>query len=168
MCHKNFEVKFTGGLNCISGNNGCNNFPHILLWRETSFFLLPAGKSCLLLALKLAMGATAKKSHRADKNGDLVGDHAERAKISVCLNNRGFNKYKHDVFGDSITVVRTITKKTGASSYQMLGEGRFLNFPISHRFLPVAPHVSRKRQAPDPGLHSQRNQKDGRALLHFY
>jgi len=99
MCHRRFEIKLGNNVNFISGENG-------------------SGKSALLVALIIALGAKAGFTNRGHKLTDLVRHEAKQAVIRVQLRNRGSEAYKPDLYGQSIIVERTI-KKGGGGGYKL-------------------------------------------------
>eukprot|EP01133_Synstelium_polycarpum_P015023 gene15023-17769_t len=99
MCHRHFEIKFGPHVNFISGENG-------------------SGKSALLVALIVCLGAKAGFTNRGHKLTDLVKNDASHATITVRLRNRGPEAYKPDEYGSSIVVVRRINKN-GSNGYQL-------------------------------------------------
>ena len=72
------------------------------------------------------MGAGARRTHRARNLKDLVRKDSTAsampsgAKIRVTLLNQGSDSYKHDVYGDTITVERSISLKGGYNGYKLL------------------------------------------------
>ena len=73
------------------------------------------------------MGANARRTHRARNLKDLVrrdasgADMPTGAKIRVTLHNRGSDAYRHEIYGDTITVERTISIRAGGDNgYKLL------------------------------------------------
>ncbi|CAM9671007.1 unnamed protein product [Ascophyllum nodosum] len=94
MCHKKLRVKFCRNVNFISGRNG-------------------SGKSAVLAALQICLGANANSTHRAKKLSDFIrhgwkGD----ATLDVTLLNTP-DGFKYDEYGQSITIRRTIKQPSG-------------------------------------------------------
>ncbi|KAF2073495.1 hypothetical protein CYY_005204 [Polysphondylium violaceum] len=100
MCHRRFEIKLGNNVNFISGENG-------------------SGKSALLVALIITLGAKAGFTNRGHKLTDLIKHEAKQAVIRVKLRNRGSEAYKPELYGDSIIVERTIRKNGGGSGYKL-------------------------------------------------
>ncbi|KAG5192145.1 P-loop containing nucleoside triphosphate hydrolase protein [Tribonema minus] len=95
MCHRHLTVDLCRNINFINGSNG-------------------SGKSAILAALQICLGARARVTHRAHKLEDLIrhgwgGD----AEVEVKMLNTP-DGHKFDVYGQSITVRRVI--KRGASA----------------------------------------------------
>jgi len=106
MCHCKLRVDLCRNVNFINGQNG-------------------SGKSAVLAAIQICLGAGARRTHRARNLKELVRkDSASNAptaaKIRVTLLNQGEDGYKHDVYGDSITVERSISLKGGYNGYKLL------------------------------------------------
>lgn len=84
------------------------------------------GKSAVLAAIQICLGANARRTHRARNLKDLVRRDASAnmptgAKIRVTLYNRGSDAYQHEVYGDTITVERTISLRAGGDNgYKLL------------------------------------------------
>ena len=91
-------------VNFISGQNG-------------------SGKSAVLAAIQICLGASARRTHRASNLANLIrnGSTATHAKLQVKLLNKGGDAFKSDVYGQSITVER-ILDKSGGSSYRLLDQ----------------------------------------------
>ena len=104
MCHRKLTVELCPNVNFIYGQNG-------------------SGKSAILAALQICLGAKAGRTHRARNLKDLVrkdaGDYAT-AKIRVTLTNRGEDAYEPETYGDLITVERSIALKGGYNGFKLL------------------------------------------------
>jgi hypothetical protein len=112
MCHRKLGVDLCRNVNFIHGQNG-------------------SGKSAVLAAIQICLGAGARRTNRARNLKDLVrkeatsGTAPAQAKIRVTLLNQGDDGYKHDVYGDTITVERTISLNGGYNGYKLLNhEGK--------------------------------------------
>jgi structural maintenance of chromosomes protein 6 len=95
MCHRHLKITFGRNINFINGSNG-------------------SGKSAILAALQVCLGARARHTHRATKVSDLIrhgwsGD----AEVEVKLLNAA-DGYNHQKYGGSITVKRIISKASTA------------------------------------------------------
>ncbi|KAK0669740.1 putative structural maintenance of chromosomes protein 6 [Cercophora samala] len=95
MCHTRLHCKLGPLLNFIVGENG-------------------SGKSAILTAITLCLGGKASSTNRGGALKDFVKEGTERAILRVQIKNQGVDAFKHDVYGDSITVERHFTK-TGNS-----------------------------------------------------
>ena len=104
MCHKKMSVELCRNVNFISGQNG-------------------SGKSAVLAAVQICLGAGARRTNRAKSLSKLINHNgsATHAKLRVKLLNRGPDAYQHDVYGDYVTVER-ILDRSGGSSYKLLDE----------------------------------------------
>jgi hypothetical protein len=102
MCHRKLRVKLGRNVNFINGQNG-------------------SGKSAILAAIQICLGASARQTHRAGKLQDLVRKDANcsHAIVHVKLTNQGSDGYKHDVYGDTITVERTIRVGSGFNGFKL-------------------------------------------------
>lgn len=106
MCHRKLSVKLCRNVNFIHGQNG-------------------SGKSAILAAIQVCLGAGARRTHRARNLRDLVrkesGADCPGAKLRVTLLNRGADGYMPDVYGDYITVERIISLRAGGfNGYKLL------------------------------------------------
>lgn len=102
MCHRKFTVDLCRNVNFIYGQNG-------------------SGKSAILAAIQICLGAGARRTHRARNLKDLVrkDSTAGYAKVRVTLLNKGDDAYKHDLYGDKITVERTIATRGGYNGFKL-------------------------------------------------
>eukprot|EP00814_Leptocylindrus_danicus_P018555 CAMPEP_0116018644 /NCGR_PEP_ID=MMETSP0321-20121206/8768_1 /TAXON_ID=163516 /ORGANISM="Leptocylindrus danicus var. danicus, Strain B650" /LENGTH=1217 /DNA_ID=CAMNT_0003489071 /DNA_START=198 /DNA_END=3851 /DNA_ORIENTATION=- len=105
MCHRKLSVPLNKNVNFIYGQNG-------------------SGKSAVLAAVQICLGAGARRTHRAKNLKELVRKEASsdsRAIVRVTILNRGEDAYEKEKYGDEITVERTI-EKTGITSspYKLL------------------------------------------------
>ncbi|PRP80617.1 hypothetical protein PROFUN_11560 [Planoprotostelium fungivorum] len=99
MCHKNLSLTFGPCANFVVGQNG-------------------SGKSAVLVGLTVGLGAKAGVTNRGSKITDLIRSGCNAATVSIRLRNRGTEAYRHDAYGDSITIERKI-KKEGSSTYAL-------------------------------------------------
>eukprot|EP00903_Cladosiphon_okamuranus_P016265 g15001.t1 len=102
MCHRKLSVQLCKQVNFINGRNG-------------------SGKSAILAALQICLGAKAHLTHRAKKMTDFIrhgwkGDAV--LEVTLLNNEHGF---KFDEYGDSITVRRTIKQPSGGG-YALLDQ----------------------------------------------
>ncbi len=102
MCHRKFTVDLCRNVNFIYGQNG-------------------SGKSAILAAIQICLGAGARRTHRARNLKDLVrkDSTAGYAKVRVTLLNKGDDAYKHNLYGDKITVERTIATRGGYNGFKL-------------------------------------------------
>jgi chromosome segregation ATPase len=102
MCHRKLTVDLCRNVNFIYGQNG-------------------SGKSAILAAIQICLGAGARRTNRARSLKDLVKKDSTSscAKVRVTLLNKGTDAFQHDVYGDYITVERTIAVRGGYNGYKM-------------------------------------------------
>jgi len=99
MSHHRFVYRPNQRLNFLSGPNG-------------------SGKSAVLTAVVFALGGSAKSTNRGTANHQLVRHGQNEATVEVTLYNGGDDAYKPEVYGDQLTVCRTI--RGGATTYRFL------------------------------------------------
>ena len=101
MCHENLRVDLGPRINFITGENG-------------------SGKSAVLTALTLALGTSARKTNRTNKDGvkGLIRTGQHSAKIIVELRNGGSDAFEPEKFGDVIIIEKNIVN-TGGSTMKM-------------------------------------------------
>lgn len=108
MCHRKFTIDFCRNVNFITGQNG-------------------SGKSAILAALQICLGAGARNTHRAGNLKDLIrkdgaANQPSEAVVRVSLMNEGSDAFEADKYGKTITVERTITRNGGYNGYKLLDE----------------------------------------------
>ena len=103
MCHRRLTVDLCRNVNFIYGQNG-------------------SGKSAILAAIQICLGAGARRTNRARNLKELVRKDStgQCAKIRVTVLNGGDDGYLQDVYGETITVERTIALKGGYNGYKLL------------------------------------------------
>ena len=106
MCHRKLTVDLCRNVNFIHGQNG-------------------SGKSAVLAAIQICLGAGARRTHRARNLKELVrkeaGQNCSGAKVRVTLLNGGPDGFQPDVYGTTITVERTISIRAGGTNgYRLL------------------------------------------------
>ena len=99
MCHKNYVFKLGPRINFICGRNG-------------------SGKSAVLTALVLVLGAKASATNRGSSLKDLVREGQENGTIVCRIKNKGDGPFMHDEFGDSIIIERHFSR-SGASGFKI-------------------------------------------------
>lgn len=102
MCHENFYMDLGPGLNFIVGNNG-------------------SGKSAILTAISICLGAKATTTNRGNSLKDLIKTGRNQSKIQVILNNEGMNAFEPETYGNEIIIERII-KKDGLTQYKIRSE----------------------------------------------
>ncbi|CAK1544398.1 unnamed protein product [Leptosia nina] len=99
FCHENLEIKFNRNTNFIVGRNG-------------------SGKSALLTALVVGLGARASATDRGSNLNSFIKKGTNSATVEIKLWNSSPRAYKHDIYGNFITIVRTLNA-SGGSSYKI-------------------------------------------------
>lgn len=104
MCHANCVVELGPRINYITGENG-------------------SGKSAILTALSVALGAKMKSIGRSSSKSakGMIKSGANGAKIVVVMSNDGEDAFRPEVFGRSITVEKTLNN-VGANSLKIKNE----------------------------------------------
>ncbi|KAI4490402.1 hypothetical protein M0802_010673 [Mischocyttarus mexicanus] len=103
MCHDAMQVTLNQNVNFIVGRNG-------------------SGKSAILTALTVGLGAKANVTSRGVSIKDFIKKGKNGAVIEITLTNHGCMSYKHEIYGDLITVVRYIGKRSGYKIKNWRGE----------------------------------------------
>lgn len=80
-----------------------------------------SGKSAILAAIQICLGAGARRTNRARSLKELVRKDTSSnfAKVRVTLLNKGSDAFEHDIYGDFITVERTIALRGGYNGYKL-------------------------------------------------
>lgn len=100
MCHHNLEVELGPRINFIVGENG-------------------SGKSAVLTAICLTLGANSRKTERSSKGiKGFIREGSNFAKLEVSIRNVGPDALDVGLYGDSITVERTINA-SGAAPFRI-------------------------------------------------
>ncbi|PRW20506.1 structural maintenance of chromosomes 6B isoform A [Chlorella sorokiniana] len=102
MCHEHFTMEYGQHVTFVSGTNG-------------------SGKSAALQALQCCLGVKASDTGRANTFKKLIRTGADEAIIRITLWNKpykNYDAYRHNVFGDTITVERKISAN-GTSGYAL-------------------------------------------------
>lgn len=102
MCHDSFEIQLGPQINFIIGKNG-------------------SGKSAILTALSVGLGAKASDTSRGSSIKDLIKDGKSTARVLIVFKNEGIEAYKPDIFGSRIVIERKIQKQ-GANGYFVRSE----------------------------------------------
>ncbi|EGI61102.1 Structural maintenance of chromosomes protein 6 [Acromyrmex echinatior] len=89
MCHDALEITLNENVNFIVGQNG-------------------SGKSAILTALTVGLGARANVTSRGTSVKEFVKKGRNSAIIEITLVNKGDTAYKPEVYGNIITVLRNI------------------------------------------------------------
>eukprot|EP00092_Neocalanus_flemingeri_P032878 GFUD01035757.1.p1 GENE.GFUD01035757.1~~GFUD01035757.1.p1 ORF type:complete len:1072 (-),score=401.60 GFUD01035757.1:161-3376(-) len=99
MCHELYHFIPNQRLTFLSGENG-------------------SGKSAVLTAIVFALGGSARTSNRGSSNKGFIRTGQNSAVVEIKLLNVGESSYKPDLYGESITVRRTVTQSS--STYKIL------------------------------------------------
>ncbi|XP_041978694.1 structural maintenance of chromosomes protein 6 [Aricia agestis] len=99
FCHDNLEINFNKNVNFIIGRNG-------------------SGKSAILSALVVGLGGRASATNRGNNLHSFIKKGTNSATVEIKIKNSSPKAFKHDIYGDSITIVRTINA-SGGSSYKV-------------------------------------------------
>ncbi|XP_026731893.1 structural maintenance of chromosomes protein 6 [Trichoplusia ni] len=99
FCHDNLKVNLNRNVNFIVGRNG-------------------SGKSAVLTALVVGLGGRASDTNRGSNLHSFIKKGANSATIEIKIKNNSSKAYKHNIYGDYITVVRHINV-SGGSSYKV-------------------------------------------------
>ncbi|KAG6390820.1 hypothetical protein SASPL_148565 [Salvia splendens] len=105
MCHSNLDIEFGDLVNFITGQNG-------------------SGKSAILTALCVAFGCRARGTQRANTLKDFIKTGCSSALVQVEIKNQGEDAFKHELYGDTITVERRISESAGGSITLKNSQGR--------------------------------------------
>ncbi len=96
MCHDHMTMEFAPHVTFISGKNG-------------------SGKSASLQALQCSLGVKATKHGKNASLSKLIRTGMDEAVVRVTIWNKpteDYEAYRHDVYGDSITIERRITHRS--------------------------------------------------------
>lgn len=99
MCHSKLDFKFSEQTNFIIGRNG-------------------SGKSAILTSLIVGLGGKANTASRGTSVKSLVETGKRAAEVTIKLQNKGPEAFKHDEYGDSISITRRLTAD-GSSHYKI-------------------------------------------------
>ncbi|KAK4884325.1 hypothetical protein RN001_000596 [Aquatica leii] len=99
MCHSHLEVSFKHNINYIIGRNG-------------------SGKSAIMTALVVGLGGKASITNRGNSIKGFIKAGKNSASVEVTLSNKGPITYRHEDYGNEITIVRNFTT-AGSSSYKI-------------------------------------------------
>ncbi|KAL1303210.1 hypothetical protein AAFC00_006629 [Neodothiora populina] len=112
MCHARLTIPLGPLINFIIGHNG-------------------SGKSAILTALTVCLGAKASVTNRGGKLSDFIKEGEEAAWVSVKIKNQGENAYQPELYGQSIYVERHFSR-AGTSSFKIKNsEGRIVSIKKS-------------------------------------
>ncbi|KAJ8099893.1 hypothetical protein POJ06DRAFT_254816 [Lipomyces tetrasporus] len=98
MCHKYLKIDFGPQINFVIGHNG-------------------SGKSAILTAITVCLGAKASVTNRASSLKSLIKEGCNSASVSVIIKNEG-EGFKPEKYGNEVWVERII-QLNGSSSYRI-------------------------------------------------
>ncbi|CAO3596582.1 unnamed protein product [Absidia cylindrospora] len=99
MCHKYLKMDFGPKINFVIGHNG-------------------SGKSAILTALIVALGAKANSTNRGKNLSSLIREGSNASLVTIHITNKGPDAYKHSTYGDYIIVDRRILRD-GSNSFKV-------------------------------------------------
>lgn len=114
MCHTYTSVDLCPKINFIVGHNG-------------------SGKSAILTALTVCLGGKASFTNRATSIKGLIKEGKDLASVSVKIRNKGYyninssqDSYRHEMYGDTITITRDFGRDKAASYKIKSKNGKFV------------------------------------------
>lgn len=102
MCHDYFELDFGPQMNFIIGRNG-------------------SGKSAILTGISIGLGAKATDTSRGSSIKSLIKDGKSTARITIEIDNDGYDSYGKEIYGKVIVVERKLARE-GTNSYSIRSE----------------------------------------------
>jgi len=93
MCHEVYNFQPNQRLNFLCGENG-------------------SGKSAVLAAIVFGLGGSARTANRGNTNKGFIRTGQTSAVVEIRLDNTGDRAYRSDLYGESITVVRSVTNSS--------------------------------------------------------
>ncbi|XP_047984935.1 structural maintenance of chromosomes protein 6-like [Leguminivora glycinivorella] len=99
FCHDNLQIDLNKNVNFVVGRNG-------------------SGKSAILTALVVGLGGRASATNRGNNLHSFIKKGANSASVEIKIRNSSEQAYKHDVYGDYITIERHLNA-SGGSSYKV-------------------------------------------------
>lgn len=102
MCHDYFELNFGPQMNFIIGRNG-------------------SGKSAVLTGISIGLGAKATDTSRGSSIKSLIKDGKSTARITIEIDNDGYDSYEKETYGRVIIIERKLTRE-GTNSYSIKSE----------------------------------------------
>ncbi|KAK3914444.1 Structural maintenance of chromosomes protein 6 [Frankliniella fusca] len=102
LCHSHMKVSLNKEINFIVGRNG-------------------SGKSAILTGIVVALGGSASTTGRGAALKDFIKHGANSGRVTCVVSNSGALSYKKDIYGEKISVVRTL-HSTGGSAIKLRSE----------------------------------------------
>ncbi|OWZ13347.1 Structural maintenance of chromosomes protein [Phytophthora megakarya] len=109
MCHRKLRVALSPHINFITGENGSEN---------------GSGKSAIIAAIQICLGASARSTHRGKSIKNLIRHgHEGNALVRITLRNDavGSDAFRPEQFGRKIQVERLI-RRDGSAEYRLKDE----------------------------------------------
>ena len=122
MCHKYLTVDLGPKVNFVIGHNG-------------------SGKSAILTAITVCLGGKATSTNRAVNMRGLIRNECERAEVEVRIKNQGEDAFKHEIYGDSITVCRSI-HQNNSSQYKLKSDDGKVVSRARHELQSLCDHMA--------------------------
>lgn len=102
MCHDYFELDLGPQMNFIIGRNG-------------------SGKSAILTGISVGLGAKAADTSRGSSFKSLIKDGKSTARITIEIDNDGYDSYEKETYGKVIIIQRKLLRE-GANTYSIRSE----------------------------------------------
>ncbi|KAI9263239.1 hypothetical protein BDA99DRAFT_438256, partial [Phascolomyces articulosus] len=122
MCHTYLRIDLGPKINFIIGHNG-------------------SGKSAIMTALTVALGAKASSTNRGKNLGALIREGSNAALITVHIINKGPDAFRHDIYGDTIIIDRKILKD-GTGSYKIKNKSGMVISNKREELIAICDHLS--------------------------
>ncbi|KAI8148037.1 P-loop containing nucleoside triphosphate hydrolase protein [Fennellomyces sp. T-0311] len=122
MCHKYLRIDLGPKINFVIGHNG-------------------SGKSAIMTALTVALGAKASSTNRGKNLGSLIREGAQAALITIHITNRGPDAFRHDVYGDTIIVDRKLLLD-GTGQYKIKNSSKKVISTKREELTAICDHLS--------------------------
>jgi chromosome segregation ATPase len=124
MCHSHLRVDLRDNVNFIVGNNGSKSRVHGCARFTIHFTVYVGGKSAILTALTICLGARAKATDRGSSAESLIKEGTAEARVSLNISNYSEFPFKPELYGDAVIIERRI-KRGAAGSYRVRsGDGK--------------------------------------------
>lgn len=106
-------------------------------------FLTNSGKSAVVAAVQLCLGASARSTGRGTNLAGLIREGCDGPAIMrITLLNEGNDAFKPDEYGKRLTVERRIAKK-GGGGYRLLDERGVVSLSCTHDLNNIFSHIQR-------------------------
>ncbi|KAG0176448.1 Structural maintenance of chromosomes protein 6 [Apophysomyces sp. BC1021] len=122
MCHKRLIVELGPKINFVIGHNG-------------------SGKSAILTAITVALGAKASYTNRGKNLSALIREGENVAWVRVRLTNKGPDSFRRDIYGDSIQIERQLLQD-GMGGYKIKNHAGKLVSTKREDLVAICDHMS--------------------------